>query len=431
MSPEPPSARDPGTSSPAVSGATFAVVVLTAINLLNYVDRYVPSAVKVLFQQDLHLTDDETSFPLTAFVVVYMVVSPVFGSLADRYSRKGLIAIGVALWSVATSLAALATGFYSFLAARAAVGIGEAAYATISPAILSDFFPPARRNRILSIFYTAIPVGAAAGFLLGGWLGQNYGWRAAFLACGLPGLAVALLVLLIDEPPRGQQDEAQPTAVASWPEALRALARNRPYRLAVAGYAAVTFASGALADWFPTFLVRCRGFDLEGASAVTGMGALIGGIVGTGLGGLLADRLRGRTRQPYFALSAWTMAGATLLSIVALVARDHAAIAVTSVAAQILLWCYNGPINAVIVNAVGADLRVRAVSLSIFCIHLLGDAASPSVVAMVYQATNRLPLAMALVPLAHAIGTLWWLYAWRRAPEGPAGEAVLRAAPIG
>src|SRR5262249_54432210 len=175
----------------------------------------------------------------------------------------------------------------------------------------------------------------------------------------------ALIVLRIDEPPRGSQDKDSAARAVSWPEALRLLARNRQYRLAVLGYAAVTFASGALADWFPTFLVRCRGYDVEGASAVAGLGAFVGGLVGTGLGGVLADRLRGRTRQPYLALSAWTMAGATLFAVVALVARGHTAIALASVAAQIFMWCYNGPINAVIVNAVGADMRVRAVSLSI------------------------------------------------------------------
>src|SRR4051812_45379759 len=117
-----------------MSNATFALTVLTAMNLLNYLDRYVPSAVKDLFKADLGLTDTQTSLPLTAFVVVYMLASPIFGSLADRLSRRHLIAAGVALWSLATAAAAWATGFTSFFIARALVGVGEAAYATISPA---------------------------------------------------------------------------------------------------------------------------------------------------------------------------------------------------------------------------------------------------------------------------------------------------------
>src|SRR5262249_44061102 len=211
------------TRFPTPPAARFAVVVLAAMNLLNYVDRYVPSAVKDLFKGDLGFTDLQTSLPFTAFTIVYMLTSPVFGGLADRGSRKLLIAAGVAMWSLATASAALATGFTSFLIARALVGVGEAAYATISPSLLSDFFPPDRRNRVLTIFYAAIPVGAALGFVLGGVLGHAYGWRAAFLACGLPGLLAAGLALLIKEPERGRFDVGSVTAAPSWPAALRQL----------------------------------------------------------------------------------------------------------------------------------------------------------------------------------------------------------------
>src|ERR1051325_2148837 len=185
-------------------GAGFAVVILTTMNLLNYLDRWVPSVVKDLFKTDLHLTDTQTSLPLTGFIFVYMLTSPVFGALADRWPRKVLIAAGVALWSVATGAAALAVGFWTFFLARAMVGVGEAAYATLSPALLSDFYAPERRNRILTIFYVAVPVGSALGFELGGLLGGHYGWRAAFLICGLPGLLVAALALAIRDPGRGR-----------------------------------------------------------------------------------------------------------------------------------------------------------------------------------------------------------------------------------
>ena len=136
--------KPPAVASP--SGAVFAVVILTMMNLMNYVDRWVPSVVKDLFKADLKLTDAQTSLPLTGFVIVYMLTSPIFGALADRWPRKVLIAAGVALWSLATGAAALAVGFWTFLLARALVGVGEAAYATLSPALLSDFFPPNRRN---------------------------------------------------------------------------------------------------------------------------------------------------------------------------------------------------------------------------------------------------------------------------------------------
>src|SRR5438128_1434125 len=206
---------DSSSHSSAASAARFAIVILTAMNLLNYIDRYVASAVKESFKRELHFTDFQTSAPFTGLIIVYMLTSPVFSSLADRFSRKRLIATGVALWSLATAAAAWATGFFTFLLARSLVGVGEAAYATISPAMISDYYPPARRNRMLTIFYVAIPVGAALGYELGGLMGQAYGWRAAFLIVGLPGLLAALLVLLVREPVRGAFDPGPPRALPS------------------------------------------------------------------------------------------------------------------------------------------------------------------------------------------------------------------------
>jgi MFS family permease len=398
----------------ALPGATAAVVVLTAMNLLNYVDRYVPSAVKDLFKSDLGLTDAQTGLPLTAFVVVYMLASPVFGTLADKLPRKQVIAAGVALWSLATGLAAFATGFWTFLAARALVGVGEAAYATLSPALLSDFYPPERRNRVLTAFYVAIPVGAAVGFVLGGVLGETYGWRVAFMACGFPGLLAAGAVLFVREPERGTFDNDKGEPPTPWKQAVPALLGNREYRYAVLGYILVTFASGALADWMPTWMARLRGLDLAEAGSLVGTGTVIGGLGGTLVGGLLADKLQGRTKNPYFALSCLTMAGATVAVVLGLQVESKAALGAAIVVSQFLLWCYNGPINAVLVNSVPSRLRARAFALSILAIHLLGDAISPPIVGALTDATGSLPLAMSLVPAALACGTLCWAVGWRR-----------------
>lgn len=420
MPKNPPAAAADAPSVPkAVKGSLFAVVILTGMNLLNYLDRYVPSAVKPLFQEELGLTDAQTAWPLTAFIVVYMLTSPLFGAMADRFPRKGLVAAGVALWSLATAAAAFAWGFWSFLFARALVGVGEAAYATLSPSLIADYYPPERRNRILTFFYVAIPVGAALGFVLGGVLGAAYGWRTAFLICGLPGVALALLVLLIKEPPRGQFDEQAQLPVPDWKQALGVLRRTPVFVWTVAGYTAVTFASGALADWFPTFLSRHRGFDLAEAGSLVGTTAVVGGLGGTLLGGLAADWLKGRTRQPYLALSAGSIALCAVFAVLTLMATSKLAITVCMFAAQLFLWFYNGPVNALIVNSVASQLRARAVSISILSIHLFGDAISPPIVGMIADATGSLPMGIALVPVALAIGALVWARAWRKLPEPP------------
>lgn len=403
-------------STSTTRGASYAIFVLTMMNLLNYLDRYVPSVVKDLFKHDLKLSDFETSLPITGFVIVYMLSSMMFGALADRFPRKVLIAAGVALWSLATALAAFATGFWTFMLARALVGVGEAAYATLAPALLSDFYPPERRNRILTIFYVAIPVGSAMGFILGGMFGQMYGWRAAFLICGLPGILMALLALWIRDPGRGRYDSDAGVTPPKWPEAISLLLRNREYMLVVAGYTVVTFASGALADWFPTFLQRNRGMSIEMSGHYVGLSAVVGGLLGTITGGFLADRLKRWTRQSYMALSGWSMLLATIFGFFALTLQNAMSAVIMLFLAQFFLWFYNGPVNAMLTNCVPSALRVRAFAFTILLIHLLGDAISPTVVGLASDFIG-LQAAIQLVPIAMGMGAAIWLYTWRTLPE--------------
>lgn len=387
------------------------------MNMLNYVDRWVPSAVKSLFKKDLDLTDAETSWPLTAFVLVYMIASPIFGALAETKNRRVLIAFGVAAWSLATAAAGLATGFWSLLVARALVGIGEAAYATLAPSLLADFFPPERRNRVFTVFYVAIPVGSALGFAVGGALGTAYGWRTAFYAVGLPGLAVAALALLMKDPVRGAFDDAPPRQV-SFGAALGLLARNPVFVTTVAGYTLVTFATGGIGDWFAEFLHRVRGMELEKATLAIGASAIVGGLLGTSLGGVVADRLVGVTRQPYLAVSGLFMVPATLLVCLALfVFTDPTAIIASIIAAQVFVWAYNAPVNALLVNSVEPSLRARAFGISILCIHALGDAISPPIIGTISDSTGSLLGALVLVPITLAIGAIIWIVGWRKLAE--------------
>jgi MFS family permease len=402
---------------PNVEGAAQAVVILTAMNLLNYIDRWVPSAVKDLFKADLKLTDAETSLPLSAFILVYMVASPIFGTLAERGPRKLIIAFGVAVWSLATAGAAFAEGFASLLVARSLVGVGEAAYATIAPAIISDFFPPEKRNKIFTIFYVATPVGSAIGFALGGFLGEEFGWRTAFLACGLPGLLVAAFALVMKDPPRGQFDVVKESP-PPWSEALKALARNKQYVLTVAGYTAVTFATGGIADWFPTFLSRDRAMEMGEAGFLVGVVTVVGGLGGTILGGIVADKVKKHTKQGYLAVSGLAMIPAVLLAVVAIyVVRAPMAILACILLAQVFLWAYNAPVNALLVNSVSAGMRARAFGISILCIHLFGDVASPPLIGAVNDEIHNLPLSLVMVPVAIAIGSIIWIIGWRTLPD--------------
>jgi MFS family permease len=404
-----------GLSGSLRRDSTFAVVVLTAMNLLNYIDRWAPSAVKPLFQSELKLTDEESSLPFSAFVIVYMLASPVFGSLAERGRRPVLLAAGVALWSVATAAGALATGFASFLIARAAVGVGEAAYATIAPALIADHYAPDKRNKVLTAFYVAIPVGSALGFVLGGAVGDAWGWRAAFLICGLPGIAVAAIALLLVDPPRGRFDEKKEEP-PPWREALAQLRHNPRYLFTVGGYVAVTFATGGIGEWFPTVLHRSRGFDLAEAGSIAGTATVVGGLGGTILGGVIAEVLvKKGVKEAYMWTSALSLIPALALAGYAFYFVDGYWPTMIALAlCQLFLWMYNGPVNTLLVNSVGPGLRARAFALSIFSIHAFGDVISPPIIGKVSSATGSLPFAVGLVLLALGGGVIIWAFgAWR------------------
>lgn len=398
-------------------GAAYAVTILTTMNLLNYADRYVPSAIKELYKKDLHLTDMQTSLPLTAFVLVYIVASPIFGALADKIPRKKLIAIGVAAWSLATTAAAAATGFVSFFCARALVGVGEAAYATLAPPLLSDFYPPRKRNRVFTLFYLAIPLGAALGYSVGAFVGKNFGWRPAFLVAGIPGLFVAAAALRIKEPPRGYYDKQKREHQGGWPKALKELGGNLNFVSAVAGYTAVMFAAGAISDWFPTFLERERGFSMSQAGTIVGIVTISCGIAGTAAGSYIADKMVGKVSHPYLAFSGLAMIPATICAALTLLVPGKIAAVTFLAIGQFFAWSYNGPINALIVNSVPSPLRTRAISISVLATHLFGDAISPSIVGFASDHSTGLQFAMWAVPFAMAAGTVIWLVSWKYLAE--------------
>src|SRR5580700_10568317 len=191
----------------ALSSAGTALAVLTFINLLNYLDRFIVSALaETLKHSELALSDLKLGSLMSSFLIVYMCTAPIFGALGDRRSRPRLIAFGVGVWSLATALSGFAVSYLTLLAARAAVGIGEAAYGTIAPALLGDYFPANQRGRVMAVFFCAIPIGAALGYIVGGLVDAHYGWRMAFFVAGVPGLVLAALTLLLRDPARGAED---------------------------------------------------------------------------------------------------------------------------------------------------------------------------------------------------------------------------------
>lgn len=405
--------------------ALWTLTVLTAINLINYLDRYVVSAIATPLKGAMGLTDTELGWLMPAFMLVYMVAAPVFGTWGDRGSRTRPIAIGIFIWSLATVLSGLSHSFPQLLAGRAAVGIGEAAYVAIAPALLADCFAPQRRGRVYAVLNMAIPVGAALGYIVGGQVSAHFGWRAAFFVAGVPGLVLALAVLRLPDPPRGVQEPVGPgeSGRASALETYFGLLRRLPFMVVVLGYAAYTFGLGGLAFWMPSFLERVRHVAHDEATTGFGVIVLATGFVGTFAGGWLGDHLLRHSRQAYLWLSGVTTLLAAPCALLALTASAPGVYYPAVVAAELLLFMSTGPINAAIVNIASPLERASAIALSMFAIHLLGDVPSPLIIGSVSDVSG-LAAAVLIVPAAIAVAGGVWLIA-ARVNERPSRPATM------
>ena len=421
----------------------IALSVLTLINLLNYLDRYLVSGiVPDLKAPPLGLSDSQIGLLTTAFMIVYMVAAPIFGTLGDRGSRTRPIAFGVFLWSIATIVSGFATTYAHLLGARAIVGIGEAAYVSIAPALLADSFSRSQRGRVLSVFNMAIPVGAALGYIVGGLMSHHFSWRAAFFVAGAPGLLLAALVLRVKDPPRGSQDEseegeaAQPAKAAATGSTTNGssrtsagnsasdapargaiavyvdLLKRAPYLLVVLGYAAYTFALGGLAVWMPNFLERVH--NIPAVQATTSFGAIVvvTGFLGTFIGGWLGDYWQKSSRQAYLWMSGWVTLAAAPLTFIALTAASSSVYYPAIIAGELLLFMSTGPINSAIANLVSPSERASAFALSMFVIHLLGDVPSPTLIGWLSDLSS-LGKAVLIVPAAIVISGIVWLISAR------------------
>lgn len=406
------------------------LLVLTLVNLLNYLDRFLVSALVESLRAEMRLDGFRLGMLQTAFIVVYMAASPIFGTLGDRVSRTRLLCLGVALWSAATTVSGFARGFIGLFVGRAAVGVGEAAYGAIAPSLLADYYPQSKRGRVFAVFFSAIPIGAALGYVLGGLIDHRYGWRAAFYVAGVPGLVLALFTLWLWDPPRGVHDaeSAGPSRSGGLAATYGRLFRNGPFMLTVAGYAAYTFGVGAMAFWMPAFLERCRGIPREAATVQFGLVVVVTGFVGTFAGGWLGDALLRRNRQAYL----WVSGGSALLAapVVALALTASSPVVLWSgmVMAELLLFASTGPVNSALVEQVSAWERASAVGLTNFAIHLFGDVPSPPLIGAISDASS-LERAVLLVPASVLVsGVIWCWAAWvasslpgvRRADPPPA-----------
>jgi MFS family permease len=415
------------SNSVRAPGARAALVLLLAINLFNYIDRQVLSAVQSTIGIELHLSNQQMGWCASAFLFSYMLLAPIFGWLGDRTSRWLLVGIGVALWSLASGATGLAYFLPALLLTRACVGVGEAAYGPVAPTLLSDLYPVRERGKILSWFYLAIPVGGALGYVVGGKIDQYWGWRWAFFLVTPPGLVLGAISLFMREPKRGTVDRADrpPATKINWRD-YTVLLRTPSYLLDTAGMAAMTFAIMGMAFFMPEYITKDRlhavlvakdgtiGADpkmLDHVNLIFGGITAVSGLLATFLGGWAGDRLRDRLPGSYFIVSAAGLLMGFPMFLLLLV-TPFPFTWVWVFLACCCLFFNTGPSNAILANVTPAGIRATAFAINIFVIHLFGDAISPPVIGAIADRWG-LGRGFLVVSFLLVVGGLFWLWGAR------------------
>src|ERR1700691_3797639 len=389
-----------------------ALALLTALNLLNYVDRSVLFAVQDLVKAEFHNSDAAFGMLTSVFFIFYMCAAPFMGPLSERFSRKYVIIAGALIWSGATLLTAFTHDFTGLLIRHTLVGIGEASFVILSPTFVADMFPENQRGRVMGVFYLAIPVGTAMGYVLGGLMGPAYGWRTPFYVVAAPGAVLALLLLFIPEPAYGQFDHVEKSPDRN---TLRGLARNPAFLTATFGMAMMTFALGGLQVWMPTFLHRVHGYTLGQANLLFGGSIAINGLVASLAGGWLSDALLRKTRAAHYLVSAVSL-GLGIPAMWIAIYADGKPMVVAIFVAEFLLLLNTGPLNAAVISSVGAHIRATALAVNIFIFHLLGDVPSASLIGYVSDHYS-LRLAFAAPVVATALSSAILFYGMQFAPS--------------
>jgi MFS family permease len=439
MAGELPAERKRRLPIPSVAGATTALVLLTAMNFVNYIDRYILPGVQEQVKREFHVSDAQIGSITFWFFLTYMCAAPLTGWLGDRFPRKPLIIVCALLISAVNVLTGTVHAFDSLLLRHAVLGIGEASLGIYAPALLADFYPEADRNRVLTIFYTAIPVGAALGYLIAEVVGARFGWRMPFYVSAAPGFLIAVLIFFwMREPRRGASDtgvnrlldEAIDAEIGEIRNPIlrlldaiktvwRSLGRNPPYLYATLGMAAITFSLGGISAWMPSFLQR-SGFSPNTVGVTLGAITAGAGLGGTAFGGWLAQMWLRTNHRALYLVSAWS----ALLTVPFGVLCFFGPRATMLPALGIAMFCIflgTGPLNAAIVNAVPAAVRATAIAMELFLIHALGDTPSPRLIGMVSD-RSTLATGLGLTLVTMVIATVLLFLGARTVPRLASGE---------
>lgn len=365
--------------------------ILFLLNLFNYLDRQILFSVFPLIQNDLHLSDFQLGTLASVFMLVYMCYAPIVGFFADRQPRQYWVAASAFIWSVATLCSGFAKNYLSLFSARALVGVGEGGFTTIAQPFLAEQYPKNKRATILAYFGLAMPAGAALGYLLGGVIGMHWGWRMAFFIVGIPGVLLGLGALLCikDREHRSLEKRKKP----SWKQ-YAALLQNKPFIFLCLAHAMQSFVLGGISAWMPTYFNRFFDMDPQRAGLLFGSMVIIGGALGTFLGGRIADRFLKKTDYAHFIVIAASLLLIIPFGTAAVLSHRMPFSLVAFSISIVLIFAPLGPISASLVALSSRKIRSMAFAVNIFLIHALGDGISP---ALIGRASDMWGLKMAFL----------------------------------
>lgn len=400
--------------------AWYALAVLTAVYVLNFLDRTLIYILFTPIKKEMAFSDLQLALlGTTSFVIFYTLLGIPFGRLADRVSRTKMIALGLAVWSLFSGLTGFAHGFWQIFLCRVMVGVGEATLGPAALSLLSDYFPVRMRATVQSIYSAAIAFGGGIAFAVGGWLGQTYGWRWAFYLLGFPGLALAVLVFLLREPERGRTESA---ATLQQSNDWNALVRSAPLRYVILGYAFVGLASNNLGIWVPTYFVRAHGLSLAVIGTAAGIISITIGIPAMILGGYFSDRVRRvfGSRLTFTATAAMLSAP---LWLALLFTRNLNTLLAINVALYALSILWVGPATADVHDIAGPHLRGLAIGIFFSAVNIFAYGIGSPLIGKLSDVT-QLRNALLVCPAACAVGaTLLWIGSRAKARVGSAAQA--------
>lgn len=379
------------------------LLVLTLIEFINYFDRQVVFPLFSFLKADFGLSDFELGLIGTVFMIIHASFSVPLGILADKWVRKNIIAMGVAIWSIATFITGLVQNFTQLLFTRAAVGIGEASYAPAATSLIADNFPAEKRARASSIFHLGMFFGGTLGMILAGVLGSKLGWRACFFIVAIPGIILALTSLRIKE----VKHEHKNTSEVNRTNILQ-LFKTPAYILTLLSGIMLTFTSSAIISWMTQFFIRFHNYSVDQASITIGLAVVIGGPIGIYSGGYFSDLLYNKYHKPRSLAMAIAFILATPLMYITLTTHNEILLLITLVLATYLMTFYYGPMVALIQDIVPGSLKATAFAFYLFTVHLIGSTPAPALIGIVSDASD-LQKAMFLVVASNLIGGIMLL----------------------